>query len=194
VYVRRRRIAVQTFIEYLESELGTIAGGLRFEVPAEQDVGVARFENQPVPEAITYVTTGLSRHLLHQLEKPDLRVELVGCVWARFRDSGLDSLLHIVAREILESHHAPPRGFVMGPSGPIIPGSELQAFYFMHPAYHGEALECFEHPTDPVYLAWPVPITVAEAVFIARSGWSAFEERLFAADPDLMDLDRRSFL
>lgn len=184
----------ENLIDFLERHLGTMAGGTHFGSPPDQTVNVARFENQPVEGAITYVTTGLSHHALHQIENPPLRLELLGCVWSRFRSSGIDSLLHILAREILESHHAPPHGAVSGPRGPVTSGSSLEAFFFMHPAYHPGDLEEFSGFDDPTYIVWPVPITSAEAAFVHAGGWRVFEERLFQADPDLMDLMRSSIV
>jgi hypothetical protein len=180
------------FVEFLESHLGEMSGGSHFTESPKGAVTVARFDNQPVSGACTYVTLGLSHHALHQLKGPDLRIELLGCVWNQFANAGLDSLLFILAEDILRTHHAPPQGSVVGPQGPIAPNSSLEAFIFFQPMYHDDALDLFQHESEPVYLVWPVPITAAEAAFVADRGWSEFERVMLSRDPDLMDLHRAS--
>jgi hypothetical protein len=177
-------------LDFLESHLGTMAGGLIIDNKPDVQVQVARFENQPVPDAITYVTTGLSRHALHQLSGVSIRLELLSCAWSKYRSSGLDALLFALAGEILESHHAPAHGDVVGPRGPIAPGSRLEGFYFAPPLYHSESLMNVRGGDDPLMIVWALPITAGEAAFIRATGWSAFEERIYEVEPDLMDLDR----
>lgn len=182
------------FIEFLESHLGEMAGGSHFAESPATSVNVVRFENQPVANAVTYVTTGMSHHSLHQLEGPELRVELMGCVWSRFRESGFDALLYALAEETLARHHAPSEGSVVGPRGPIVDGSELEAFIFLSPFYFDESFGAFDHESEPVLLIWPVPITAAEAAFVAEEGWDEFERLLLSRDPDLLDLHRPSIV
>jgi hypothetical protein len=181
-------------IDFLEQQLGTMAGGQIFESEPERRVQVARFENQPVPGSVTYVTTGLSKHFLHQVSGPDIKLELLACVWSRFRNAGIDALLFALSQEILSLHHAPAHGDVIGPRGPVTDGSKLEAFYILPPLYYEAAMEVFESEGTQTLFAWALPISVAEASFIRREGWKAFEERIHSTDPDLMDLERASIV
>jgi len=181
-------------IDFLEQQLGTMAGGQIFESEPELRVQVARFENQPVPDATTYVTTGISKHLLHQTSGPEIKLELLACAWSRFRHARIDSLLFAISQEILSSHHAPAHGDVIGPRGPIAEGSKLEAFYFMPPLYHTETMEALDSDGAQILFVWALPISAAEAAFIRREGWEAFEERIHLLDPDLMDLERASIV
>jgi hypothetical protein len=181
---------IAPLIAFLEEHLGTMAGGSLFEASPGQKVQVARFEDQPVPHSITYVTTGLSKHLLHQASGRSVRLELLTCIWSRFRDSGIDSLLFALSQDILERHHAPMRGEVVGPAGPVVLGSTLEAFYFLPPLYHPEALETFGPEDSQTVFVWALPVSASEATFIRGTGWNVFEKRIHSADPDLMDLAR----
>jgi hypothetical protein len=185
----------EDLIDFLERNLGAMSNGLLFESPPERPVQVARFENQPVPNAVTYVTTGVSKHVLHQLSGREIRMELLTCLWSRFDGSALGTLLHVLAQEILDRHHAPAHGEVTEPRGPIVPGSKLEAFYFMPPLYHAEDIELWHGPADPeTVIVWAVPIALSEAQFIANAGWPSFEERMREVDPDFLDLDREPFV
>lgn len=177
-------------LQFLESQLGQMAGGRIFESPPGREVYLARYENQPVTDAITYVTTGLSRHILHQLSGRDIRLELLTCVWSRFRESDLDSLLFVLAQNILERHHAPAQGEWVGPAGPVVSGSKLEAFYFMPPLYHPETLEVFNEEPPETVIVWALPVAPSEVEFIKNRGWRAFEKRLRRDEPDIMDMLR----
>jgi len=177
-------------LQFLESQLGQMAGGQIFESPPGREVYVARYDNQPVTDAITYVTTGLSRHVLHQLSGPDIRLELLTCTWSSFREASLDSLLFILAQQILDRHHAPAQGEYIGPAGPVVTGSKLEAFYFMPPLYHPETLEVFSDEPPETIIVWALPVAPSEVEFIKNSGWRAFEKELHRVAPDVMDMFR----
>jgi hypothetical protein len=180
------------FIEHLERHLGVIADGSAVVSEVDPSLRIARFPDQPGRGATTWTTVGLSKHALHQAKGPELRIELLGCAWSTFDESGLDALLMILAEDILQSHHAPAQGSVVGPNGPIVDGSELEGFVFLEPGYHPDDLQVFEHPTEEVFVIWAVPVTAAELEFIAANGWPVFRDKLIEIDPDLLDLHRES--
>jgi len=178
------------FIDFLESHLGEMANGFLFECPEDRPVQVARFENQPVPGSTTLVTTGVSKHVLHQLSGTDIRMELLACAYSRFAIPELAKVVFAVAQEILEKHHAPAHGDVVGPRGPICADSGLEALYFSHPAYHRAELDRFEGDPPETIIAWTVPVSASEVAYIHRHGWPAFEKLLESEEPDLLDLGR----
>jgi hypothetical protein len=181
--------AVPPLIRYLEDHLGPISSG--FKVEGER-VQLSRFENQPVHGATTLTTLGLSNHELHLADGGSLREELI--VAAR-KESEIDYLgraLHGIAKDILERHHALLRGDVLGPRGPVVPDSTLEAFFCIHPAYWPESFDLFEGPEFEVGFLWLVPITKKESDYIANEGWKPMLDKIEAQDPDLLDLKRPS--
>ena len=177
-------------LQFLESQLGEMAEGRIFESPPGREVYVARYENQPITDAITFVTTGLSRLVLHQLSDGVIRLELLTCTWSSFRESGLDDLLFVLAQQILERHHAPAQGEWVVPAGSVVAGSKLEAFYFMPPLYHPETLQVFSDEPPETVIVWAVPVAPSEVEFIMKTGWRAFEEQLQQVEPDLLDMFR----
>jgi hypothetical protein len=83
-----------------------------------------------------------------------------------------------------------PHGQVIGPKGPLFPGSQTTAMVAISPRYLPEAFAVCRIETAPVVLTWLGPITTGEAELIQKSGWGALEQAFAAQDPDLADPGR----
>lgn len=70
----------------------------------------------------------------------------------------------------------------------------MAAFYVAMPAYFPDEFATCQSPDGPIVIAWLVPISASEAQYVARSGWSAFEDRLVGQDPDLTDFTRKPMI
>lgn len=175
-------------INHIETFLGEIQLGWK----CEEGLLIARFDNQPLPGAKTFVTTGLHRHLLH-LDERLFRHELLMSVWKKIPDEDIVSFMHqFVCNVILHAHHPLLRSEVIGPSLPIIPGSSLTAIYATLPVLFKDDFAVFRRTTPPTVFVWLLPIHAQEADFIQNEGWSAFEDFLVEKDPDLLDMQRES--
>lgn len=96
--------------------------------------------------------------------------------------------------EALEQNRACSLGDVIGPRGPLRAGATVSALYTAQPDYSPDSFGVCETTPEPVVFAWMVPITDAEAAFVRAQGRDAFEDALFAADPDLLDFSRLSIV
>jgi hypothetical protein len=178
-------------IAHLEAHLGPIIRG--FSGDAE-GVQVATFHDQPVRGAITYSTVGLSDHVLTSGTGRHTRVELVSGAYERFETAILASALLALAAELRDSHSALLRGQVIGPRGPLLDGSQIEAFYCAAPIYFADSFAELRAVVPATVFVWLVPITHAEAHFVFEHGWSKFEDLLTERDPDLLDLGRPSLI
>jgi hypothetical protein len=184
---------VHPFLDHIEEHLGPIHGGGLVHEGAEggAKVHAVRFGDCPEPGASTIMTLGLTHHVSHQAEGPDVRVEfLIAC-----RDGMVDglnpaSVLADVCDAWARTHHAPARGTVIGPKGRFHKEWEMEALYCSAPTYFHEGLLAFSGFLEPFLPIWLVPITRGEAHYIRERGWPAFESRLAEADADLLDLRR----
>jgi Suppressor of fused protein (SUFU) len=70
----------------------------------------------------------------------------------------------------------------------------MEALYCGAPVYFSDEFHEIEDTDPPTILVWLIPITRAEAVFIAESAWERFEDALVESDPDLLDLERPSVI
>ena len=173
----------------MEQHLGPIATGVMYDDPPLQ---VVQFDNQPFHGAVTFATLGLSHHTLQQDRGPDIRMELLlGCD-QRFVPWNPAGLLAAVAKDLIAKHQALRLGDVLGPAGPIKEGSSCHGFLCLAPGYYSEALEAFEESAPQTLFALLIPVTHDEIHFIWNHGWSAFQDRLAAQDPDVWNLERSS--
>jgi hypothetical protein len=94
--------------------------------------------------------------------------------------------------EALNGNRALLRGEVLGPQGPLLPGSLMEALYVGIPVYFPDEFGSCAVGGDSVVIAWLIPISKSEATYVADHGWPAFEKRLVEIDPDLTDVFRSS--
>ncbi len=62
------------------------------------------------------------------------------------------------------------------------------------PAYFPDEFATCRSADCPIVIACLVPISAAEAQYGARSGWSAFEDRLVEQGPDLTEFRREPMI
>lgn len=172
-------------IEHLEARLGALTGGWKrdgFQVGAYAGAFGAKW----------FATAGLSRHPLHsRTSGRHLRQELIVGSYPSGPTEGLPHLLGQVAGELLASGQALLRGDVLGPRGPFAPGSAMEALYASSPSYFDAEFAVAEvDDGDRAAIVWLVPISAAEAAYVASHGWNAFEDELVRHDPDLLDVGR----
>jgi len=181
-------------VEHLERYLGPIQEGWSIDADGlKLPFQVVRFDQGSGSGTISFSTLGLSRHALPSPASRQLiRHELLLLAPDSLRAGPIPSLLQQVALETLASGRALLRGDVLGPRGPLVPGSSMEAFYVGMPVYFPDEFATCEVEGESVVIAWLIPISRSEAAFVTEHGWPAFEERLVATDPDLTDVDRPS--
>ncbi|MCB0918705.1 MAG: suppressor of fused domain protein [Actinobacteria bacterium] len=183
-------------VEHLERHLGPISYGWATEADGERlPFQVARFDLVPIQGVTAYSTVGFGRFPLHSTASGSrMRLELLMMVQADQADGPFPAILQDLAGELLSSGHAILRGDVIGPRGPLISGSDMQALYAARPVYLPDEFATAYEDGESVNIVWMVPITEDEAVFVADQGWSAFEDLLVERDPELTDFNRSSLV
>lgn len=180
-----------SIVGHFESHLGQIAGGWSDD-EGSGSLQVVRFPGQPVPDVSCYATLGLSEHVLAMPRGREVRQELVFCAYDRFPAGDVASFLMSFGESLVPGHRALLRGDVIGPGEAVIPGSSLNAVYASVPVVFDDSFGTYERSTPATVVVWLIPLSAAEAGFVRQKGWSAFEELLEDADPDLFDLERPS--
>ena len=150
------------------------------------------FEEAPNSGVITFATVGLSEHLLHYWTTGrEIRQELLMTCHTTQREANIPGLLELIGKEVSLEKHGLLAGEVIGPRGPLFPGRQMTALYAAGAVYFPETMQSLVSSTgQETVFVWLIPIHSSEAASIAADGWSAFEEKLVAMDPDLQDLDR----
>ena len=178
--------------EHIERFLGEIEAGWTQDA---EGVGVpfqvARCSGGEAP-GTPFVTLGLSREALKSPVSDKLiRHELVMVLAGSHPNGPAPGILQQVGRECLASGKALLRGDVIGPRGPLVDGSALEALYVASPVCLPDAFATYAGGDDQqVVFAWLIPIAGSELEYVRSHGWNAFEDGLVEAQPDLTDLYR----
>jgi hypothetical protein len=182
---------VAELIEHLESFLGPMSGGSRGDETTPEGVQVAWFgPDVPFGGVTTLVTLGLSRRHLTLPDGGAVHQELMMHVPNRGYPGRAAGLLFQVAGELMRRGIALRHAEVIGPHGPLFPGSQATALVVMTPQYLPDAFAVCHTDAVPVILAWLVPITTGEAEMIRRDGWEPVQRAFVAQNPDLADPGR----
>src|SRR6266404_2172370 len=151
---------------------------------------IAQLDEHPASDAACFVTMGLSDAEMRFPSGNLTRQVLVFACHRAHALKNVQGLLAAVALERTQSGRAYARGDVEGPAGFLFPSTNLQALYASLPSYFPDAFAKDTHTSPSTHFMWMIPITASEASFVAREGWSAFEDELVKQDPDLLDLNR----
>jgi suppressor of fused protein SUFU len=179
-------------IDHLEGVLGPIQEGWS-DGPdgVRMPFQIVRFDVGSGPGTISFSTLGLNRHPLSSVTSGrEIRHEILMVVPESLRKGSVPSLLLQAGKTALANGSALLRGDVLGPQGPLVAGSSMEALYVSIPVYWPDSFAtCVEDGKD-VVIAWLIPISSSEAEYVSQYGWNAFEDRLAEADPDLTDIFR----
>jgi hypothetical protein len=150
----------------------------------DRKLEIALFADAPTKGAHTLATVGLASRFGQEL--------LFFCYSRQlWRDA--PRLLAAIGSEMLKGGAGLQRGQVLGPAGPIAPGSTLDAFYVCEPGYLPESFDpLVVADGSHVHFFWLLPIQKEESTWIAThdSEEFRFEQILEELDPDLLDLGR----
>lgn len=180
-------------IEHLESYLGKISNGWVLS-ESTNAIQVARFVDKPVEKTSTYVTLGLSRHILKMPHSREVRQELVFSAHNQFNGGAIASFLLTFCDFLLTKHDALLRGQVIGPDSPVIPGIKMDSIYSSIPVLLEDSFATCERVSPPIVFVWVFPLYASEASYVENNGWNNFEDLLEKNDPDLLDLNRLSIV
>jgi hypothetical protein len=177
-------------IAFLESQLGMLQGGLS--VP-ESSFQVGRFADQPVAGSVTVCTLGISDHLFDDEDGRRIRQEFLFCCHPS-ESWQPEAIVAVVGQDVVKLHQALFRGEVIGPAGPLLPGSTCEALLCLSPVYWPDGLHVWRGSDPETVFVWLVPITHDEAHFVFEKGWKQLEALFVERQPDLLDLGRPSML
>jgi hypothetical protein len=172
---------------WIDSELGDVDEVGHF---ADGTLHVIAVDNQPAKGAVTFLTIGLSRHLLEQPSGP-IRQELLMSCWRDFERLPIADLLAQVAGEVALSCRALLEGAVLRAPTKRLEGTDKVALLCSVPRYMGDAVYRLPPMDPPLGIVWLVPLTRQEADFALDRGWHALTDRFEQVDPDLLNFKRK---
>ena len=155
---------------------------------------VAKFIDVPDKGLVTYLTIGLSAHILNQEKsRTRIRQELLVCIDTNYDYLAWEKILFSVASIILKNHNALLLGQVIGPGGllfPEFPNLKLTSLLCTYPAFFDEEFCEIDHMDDPMVFVELIPISTNEAGYIRKEGWSSFFNKVNSGEINILDLKR----
>lgn len=181
--------------KHIEKYLGKMEGGDIVSHPIYGNLSIAYFENQPNEGITSYVSLGLSNHVLYLTESKDIRIELLISLYNNYLKENIVDVLLSVSEEILTKHRAPLRGNVIKTKSTFLNNLNVAGFYITHPVFFEEDFWVYENSEPSVVFLWLIPINQKEINFIELNGWDKFEDLLEEKDDcDFWDLQRNSII
>lgn len=185
-----------TVYEHLEKFAGEISGGWSSDPDGNKSpFQIVQTAGGPHLGTTTFSTLGLSKFALPDgqtgHEARLIRHELIMVVPKDAVPGNIAGILLQAGMDAISRNAAYLRGEMLGPKGALFEGYEPRALYACIPVYFPEefAVVNSEESGDVVFV-WLVPILDNEIHYLHTHGWPAFEKRLIAEDPDLVDYRR----
>jgi hypothetical protein len=151
-----------------------------------ESVSLLRIDDSPWDGATTLATAGLADLGGHRLHE-----ELLVACWSDGPVNALASVVEFLVRQLTAGREPLLYGDVVGPAGPLVPGTSMDAIYVCEPTYYPSGFARFVSPEGCVIRTrWLVPIYASEAQVVGDKGAGALEDMLVEQDPDLLSLQR----
>lgn len=176
-------------IEHIERYLGEIDQGWKDDNSSE-GLQVVFFRDCPSETVTTFLSLGLSEHVLWLQEDKEVRQELVFSVYSLPNSELVVSLLMSLCEAIIGRGKAVLRGEVIPFSTALVEITRFSAVYCTIPVFFDDEFCSYEGSSPPTVMVCVLPIHQCEVEFIAANGWESFEDLLESKDPDLCSLER----
>ncbi|MCC6698919.1 MAG: suppressor of fused domain protein [Candidatus Hydrogenedentes bacterium] len=184
-----------SLVEHYEKYLGPIEHGWNGSADTtEMPFQVVECRGGTFEGVSAFATLGMSRNELRSAtSRKVIRQELLLAAPTDFGPRNIPGLLQQIAAEAIARGLAYLRGDIVGPRGFLFERKAFEAVYVTMPVYFPEPLKtCRSDEGYDIVIAWLVPITRREALYVREHGWEKFEKLLEQEDPNLCDFDRAS--
>jgi Suppressor of fused protein (SUFU) len=178
-----------TLIEHAEKYLGEIDQGWKDNNSGES-LQVVSFEDCPGETVTTFLSLGMSEHILDISEAKKARQELVFSVYSMAISALVTSFILSLCEAILSRGKAVLRGEVIPLSSEMAKRIGFDAVYCAIPVFFDDEFSTYDASSPSTVMVWVVPIYQSEVDYIEANGWESFEDLLEEMDPDLCSLDR----
>lgn len=178
-----------TIIEHAEKYLGEITRGWKDE-DSEGNLQIVSFQDRPGESATTFLSLGLSDHVLDISDTKSVRHELVFSIYSMAISTMVVSFLFSLCEAISNRGKAVLRGEVIPLSSEIAKRIGFEAVYCAIPVFFDDGFATYGESSPSTVIVWALPIYQREVDYIEKNGWEAFEDLLEEKDPDLCALDR----
>lgn len=178
-----------SLIQHVENYLGSIDKGWK-DNDSEQNLQVVYFPDCPGETISTFLSLGMSDHVLELNNFKRVRQELVFSIYTVSSSELVVSFLMSLCEAVVNRGKAVLRGEVIPLTSELAQKIGFKFVYCTIPIFFDEDFCSYDSTTPPTVMVWVIPIYDAEADYIKEYGWESFEDLLEEKDPDLCSLER----
>jgi hypothetical protein len=179
-------------IRHIETHLGQMdpkAGHWRWDHADGTLLQVLAFRDRPRKGAMTLCSLGLGHHQFCS-PRGHVRQELLVSCWDRFVSARLAGILPVAAQYALDQHVALQPWQVLGPAGPLVPGSAVEALLCLEPLFFPESFAICPSTNPRTEFVWLVPISRQEVAQIQTGRREELLARWESGEADILDWGR----
>jgi hypothetical protein len=180
-------------ISHIEKHLGKISSSWTVKDDNEH-IQIIKFLNNPQKKVSTFLTLGLSHHLLSMPSGKECRQELLFSVYDKFNSEDVASMLIMFSKLIISSHKAVLRGGIEKIGKSILPNVKTSYLFASVPFIFAETFDLLKETNPPVMFPLLIPLHSTEVNYISMNGRESFEKMFEEKDPDIFDLNRLPFV
>jgi hypothetical protein len=177
-------------VSHLELFLGNVVHAWD-QVPglAGSGVQIAQHDSVDRGAGLVLSTLGLSRYALRSASSGKIiHHELLFFANRPDEPRNLPAVLSQIVELTIKGSRAILKGDIIGPAGPLLTGSRMEALFATLPILlPPEFASAEDDDGRGVAMVWLLPITRKEAIWAQTHGWEAFEEELDRETPDGLD-------
>lgn len=156
-------------------------------------IKVAKFKDIPEEGLVTFLSVGLSGHLLQQDSGRKIRQEFLITIDENFAFLDVEDVIFSVAKLVLDRHIALKQGELLGPRGSLFEDESCAGITSMmcgYPAYFPDGFAFFEMNDEVTVFVELILLTTQEASLAKDAGWSALMEEISKGVINILDLTR----
>lgn len=176
-------------LSHIEKHLGKISSSWMVKDDSEH-IQIIKFKNAPQKSVSTFVTFGLSHHVLSMPSGKECRQELLFSACDEYNSEDITSMLIMFSKLIIMSHRAVLRGGIEHVGKSIIPNVKMSYLFASIPFIFAETFDLLKGTNPPVMFPLLIPLHYTEVDYISKYGRVSFEKMLEEKDPDIFDLNR----
>lgn len=178
-------------VEHIEKHLGKISiSWITEDISVPGKIQIIKFMETPAKGITTFITLGLSKHLLQMPSGKKCRQELVICANSNSNAEDLISILLMLGYRTSVSHKAILRGGIEYIGRSLTENPEMSYLYACVPFVFPESFDLLSTATYSIMFPLLIPIYDKEAEIIGKNKKGYFEKILDEQETDLFDIKR----
>lgn len=174
---------------HIEKHIGRISSSWKLN-NAEENIQIVKFLNTPTKSVSTFITLGVSNHILTMPSGATCRQEFLFSAYDKFDPESIAMMMILFSNQIISSHKAVLRGEITNLNQPISADINMKYLYTSIPYIFPEEFDQLLSVKPAVMFPLLIPLHEEEAQFVSEFGRQNFEKLIDEKEMDLFDLAR----